>query len=1578
MERRIEQQKLSLPQGGGAVTGLGESFQPNAFSGTAQLSIPIYTTPARGPAPALALEYASGGGNGPFGLGCSISLPSITRQTRLHVPRYDDTDVFALSGDGDLTPTGDERTEIEVGVTWTVRAYRPRLEAAMSRIERWTRPDTGESHWRVVSSENVTSVFGRSADARIADPAAPSRIFQWLLEEIADAKGNRALYGYVADDLANVPPAIWEADRGPNAQRYPSSIRYGNYFPGGDPAGTEAFALEVVFDYGQYDLDNLSSPGSNPYVPTRAWPPRRDPFSSYRAGFEIRTYRLCRGVMMFHHFPELGAEPCLVRATRFGFDETPTFSFLTTATAAGYQRAADGSYTSEALPPLTLEYSRFDPPPAPVFRPLTVPIGAAMPGYVAPGAYLPVDLDGEGIPGFLYADGATTLWYAPQGEGRYAPPRPPASFPDARELGSAAASLQDLDGDGRLELVVQTAGLAGFYPRGDDGAWGGYRAIPAVPTTGGEGADLDGDGRTDLLSAEGGTLVYYPSLGTEGYGAPQRRTRPPGFPRGGGGEREMVLFADVFGDGMQHRVLVRDGAVHAWPSLGYGRFGDPVSFGNAPRFTGGIGAARIQLADVDGSGTADLVLAWPDRVEIYRNQSGNSFAPPISLFLPGSCSDPAQLTFADVLGTGATSLVFTQADPTVRHWFVDFAGAVEPAEGEAAPPRALKPYLLVRADNQLGARTEIRYASSTRFYLEDRDAGRPWATRLPFPVQVVEEVATTDRVTGVRFTSRYRYHDGCWDAAERAFNGFGYVESWDSERLEDFNAGALRAGIAPLQDPALYVGAVHTRTWYHPGTLESADAVAAQYRQEYFSGDPDAYEMPDSWFDPAIAEAGPATVRQAYTALKGQELHREVYGMDGSDAQAVPYTVREQNYAVRLVQPARPGAAASFYVHGRETLTYEYERQADDPRVQHDFVLSTTLFDPAAGDEYSETGCTFHYPRRPQSSPDVHVYPEQRDLQGTASVSRLTRVASPFRMIGVEFEARGFELGNLTLGGATYFTFAAARAQVDAALANPIAFGTPFSGTEPQSRPLSWEQSRFWDEAQDAALPLGQISPRALLHHVATCVFDDTWIAETYGARVDAALLTGQGGYGRTDDGCWWNRGLVQHYATDPAAFYLAVMTRNDFALDAQLRGEPVAAGLVMESRVRYDTPYALATVETEQVVDAGTTLAETAEIDYRTLSPWQTTDPNAVVRQVLSDPLGRVIAVSTFKPAMGGTPRQGDGDLRSYTVRPPATFDEVLADKPFYLQDATGFFWYDLYSPQQGGVQAQPAASIDLSRQVHVSDLAPGETSPIQVVIAFTDGLGRVAEQKLQAEAGPAVLHGPAFTLLRDAGGMPRVETVEGRWIVTGRTVFNNKGMPAEEYLPYYSDTPHFESQAEITESGLVPPPTVMFYDPLLRRVRVNTPKGFFSKIVFTPWTETAYDEDDTVRDSEFWRTHIDDPDLPPEERAALEKAAVAYNTPGVSILENAGGTIRQVGSNLGDVKPDAFEAIVAGSGVTSQELWAELVAQGYLATSTVSPVGTWITGRFQPYVAGFTLQLSRPSSPSRRRRPSCCGRGC
>lgn len=38
----------------------------------------------------------------------------------------------------------------------------------------------------------------------------------------------------------------------------------------------------------------------------------------------------------------------------------------------------------------------------------------------------------------------------------------------------------------------------------------------------------------------------------------------------------------------------------------------------------------------------------------------------------------------------------------------------------------LKPHLMIRSKNNLGAETRVHYSSSTKFYLEDKYAGKPW------------------------------------------------------------------------------------------------------------------------------------------------------------------------------------------------------------------------------------------------------------------------------------------------------------------------------------------------------------------------------------------------------------------------------------------------------------------------------------------------------------------------------------------------------------------------------------------------------------------------------------------------------------------------------------------------------------------------------------------------------------------------------------------------------------------------------------------------------------------------------------
>src|SRR5688572_35210 len=100
--------RISLPKGGGAIRGLGEKFAANPVTGTGSMSVPLAVSPGRsGVGPQLALSYDSGAGNGPFGFGWSLSLPSITRKTDKGLPKYLDaldSDVFILSGAEDLVP----------------------------------------------------------------------------------------------------------------------------------------------------------------------------------------------------------------------------------------------------------------------------------------------------------------------------------------------------------------------------------------------------------------------------------------------------------------------------------------------------------------------------------------------------------------------------------------------------------------------------------------------------------------------------------------------------------------------------------------------------------------------------------------------------------------------------------------------------------------------------------------------------------------------------------------------------------------------------------------------------------------------------------------------------------------------------------------------------------------------------------------------------------------------------------------------------------------------------------------------------------------------------------------------------------------------------------------------------------------------------------------------------------------------------------------------------------------------------------------------------------------------------------
>ena len=492
---QVRAPSIALPKGGGAIRGIGEKFAANPVTGTGSMSVPIATSPGRsGFGPQLSLSYDSGAGNGPFGFGWSLSLPSITRKTDKGLPKYqdaDESDVFILSGAEDLVPVllldtagnvvpgpngGRPQFVEDIRNGYRVRRYRPRVEGLFARIEKWTAMDGSQAFWRSIPKDNITTWYGKAGESRIADPADSTRIFSWLICESYDDKGNAMRYRYKDENSDRVAlSAANERNRSRTAQRYLKRIKYGNKTPhqranelSQHPENDWMF--EVVFDYGEHYIES-SGTGDDQRQPTtvlindsqRQWAIRQNPFSSYRSGFEVRTYRLCQRVLMFHHFAELGRADYLVRATHFQYRHGPSASFISTVTQSGYVLQGN-TYLKKSLPPVEFEYSAANIDET--VRDIDAESLENLPYGLDDANYQWVDLDGEGLSGILTEQGGAwfykrNLGAVPISPPNETPPRYAARFAPIERLPTMPSSanlkggqqLLDLAGDGQLDVV---------------------------------------------------------------------------------------------------------------------------------------------------------------------------------------------------------------------------------------------------------------------------------------------------------------------------------------------------------------------------------------------------------------------------------------------------------------------------------------------------------------------------------------------------------------------------------------------------------------------------------------------------------------------------------------------------------------------------------------------------------------------------------------------------------------------------------------------------------------------------------------------------------------------------------------------------------------------------------------------------------------------------------------------------------------------------------------------------------------------------------------------------------------------
>ncbi|KAL2802677.1 hypothetical protein BJX63DRAFT_437639 [Aspergillus granulosus] len=1535
---------LSLPQGGGSAKGMGEKLKVNPSTGTVSLSIPINTTDGRGGMdPSLSLSYDSGSGNGPFGLGWSLSPASISRKTDSGLPQYRDfeeSDVFTLSGNEDLVPVLAETTKGDMGTLsraleeyrdeYCIRRYMPRVEAAFLRIERWTHRDGG-THWRTITPDNVTSIFGGSPDSRIFDPEYPDLVFSWLISESFDTRGNAMIYRYKHENSdgvdVNAPSEVSRSDLHRTANAYIKEIKYGNRRPNRDLETWKAHSVStlndndwlfsVVFDYGEHDTEHPSR------RECKEWVCRPDAFSHRRAGFEIRTYRLCQRVLMFHHFPdELGRPEYLVGATELHYDEKFSMTFLKSIQYFGYAlENGSHNYRRASLPPLQFYYTG-----SPITRTMStlrsipIPIESApnLPVGVDGSTYRWLDLDGEGMPGVLTREAEGWFYSRNQSANTTAPKFPSSTGTELNTIPKFKAAelvrrhpafgdnhegvfFSDVQGDGMLDLVKTDDASWSFSRRwasiGDEPNWSAFRPFMSFPNIDIDDPntrfiDLTGDGLPDILITGDRAFTWYQSEGEKGYSECRRISRAINESQGPqvifADLEQSVYLADMTGDGLNDIVRIRQSQVCYWPNTGYGRFGQQICMGNSPRFDhrDKFNQGQIRLADIDGSGYTDILYLRPDGVDLYRNLAGNRLDSAINLIVSLPIDRLATIDTVDLLGNGTICLIWSSSLPERQGGPMKYINLTQ----------GVKPHLLQSVVNNLGAETEFEYAPSTKFYLDDAKNGTPWLTRLPFPVQCVHKMTTIDRISGNIFTTRYAYHHGYFDGIDREFRGFGMVEEWDTDVYP-------KPGSDTTPDDQLwYTHPIHTKTWFHLGFLPEYHDYSELAAPEYFDlsqvlgccssvGLP----RPNNLLNRTVLppDLTKPQLREAYRALKGQVLRSEVYADDDSLQAEIPYTITENNYSISTLQGVEDAHGHIVCtVFPREEITFNAERELTDNRIHHHLILERDRWGNVLKEvkiAYGRRSTSDDLSPRDQAIQQRTLITYHKNSFTDAILDSQDDYLLPRTSGNQMYELHGFERPHDAFFAATSFS------QENLHSLREVPYESWADCDFPSRRLLAETAILYRSDDLTKMLPQGEIGVLGLAGEgyqlaLTQGILDRAFVRDSGTGQLHHllvrpdSLLQGHGpssgGYvDLHSDGRWWiptSRSYF-HPSPDAAPREELQLAREHFFLVRRQRS-PFG-----EHSIAHFDPY---DVIITKAVDAVGTVVE-SRIDYRVLRAYEIVDPNKNRTQCAFDELGFVVGTAVMGKEGGGV---GDSLVGFQPYLSQSELDRFFADPtgPFAAKLLGTASTRTIYDPNRyldgsQDLRYSPVYEAMISRETHAngsSELADKR----QVRINYYDGFDRPIQSKFQAE--------------------PDRKTKAARWVGSGWTVYNNKGDPVRKYEPFFAATHEF---VQDYKQGVSP---IILYDALSRVVAVLNPNHTYTKSIYKPWEHISYDVNDTVlqrpdRDTDVgiyferlpefeylptWYERRIKSSLGQEEKAAAEKAATHANTPCVTHMDPLG----------------------------------------------------------------------------------------
>jgi hypothetical protein len=672
--------------------------------------------------------------------------------------------------------------------------------------------------------------------------------------------------------------------------------------------------------------------------------------------------------------------------------------------------------------------------------------------------------------------------------------------------------------------------------------------------------------------------------------------------------------------------------------------------------------------------------------------------------------------------------------------------------------------------------------------------------------------------------------------------------------------------------------------------------------------------------------------RDALRACKGMMLRQEVYELDvdalefGEHRPVKLFSTAYHNCHIRRLQAKGQNQHAVFLVAESEAITYHYELDLTqdmvrpDPRIAHTLNLqfdeyanvlqSVAVVYPRLGQFEDNTLAADALALIRQVQQESHLaYSETRYTEdfGTKAADKIAALDN--HRLRMPCEVLTYELTGINPKSGLYFTLNEMRAfqlslvhQKSGTPVPDIPYHQIPNRTTPEKHLVEHTRSLFFSENLVDPLPFGEHGRLGLAY-------------ETYKLALTEALLdavfkdaAGNNKLERASDGATTARTRLNDPAISGYLSGTKLTSRFASISASELSGQywirSGIAGFANDAaqhfylQERYTDPFDnVTTLEYDprdlfimSSTDMMTNTTRVTKFDFRVLAPREIQDINNNLSEVYFDVLGLPTVM-----AVKGKGNEGDNLIGVTDALANPTTAELAkffnqpnldqAQARTWLGNATARHLYYFGETEEtladGAIAIRwgqhPACACGIVREQHVSQLAPGEQSPLQASFEYSDGMGSVVVKKVQAKP--------------ELAGQPI------RWVASGKTILNNKGKPVKQYEPYFSSPAVGHQYEEPTEEGVTP---IIYYDAVGRTVRTEMPDGSFSRVEFSPWHVRTFDPNDTVTEAgNAWFASKTAATATPADKRAAKLATEHANTPALTILDSLGRDVISIAHN-------------------------------------------------------------------------------